>query len=64
MEFSYLLLTYNKRLPMSMDLIDNIVKKIYNLTITIVTFERREVRYEKTEHAGIGSGNGHGGGRL
>lgn len=64
MEFSYLLLTYIKRLAMSMDLIDNIVKKFYNFIITIVTFDRREVRYEKTEHAGIGSGNGHGGGRL
>lgn len=64
MEFSYLLLTYIKRLAMSMDLIDNIVKKFYNFIITIVTFDRREVRYEKTEYAGIGSGNGHGGGRL
>lgn len=64
MEFSYLLLTYIKRLAMSMDLIDNIVKKFYNFTITIVTFDRREVRYEKTEHAGISPGNGHGGGRL
>lgn len=39
MEFSYLLLTYIKRLSMSMDLIDNIVKKFYNFTITIVTFD-------------------------
>ncbi len=47
-----------------MDLIDNIVKKIYNFTITIVTFDRREVRYEKTKHARIGSGDGHSGGCL
>lgn len=64
MEFSYLLLRYIKRLAMSMDLIDNIVKKFYNFTITIVTFDRREVCYEKTEYARIGPGNGHGGGRL
>ena len=38
MKFSYLLITYLKHSPMSMDLIDNNVKKFYNFINSIVQF--------------------------
>jgi hypothetical protein len=47
-----------------MDLIDNNVKKFYNFYNSIVQFQQGRIRYEKTEHARIGTGHGHGRGCL
>lgn len=64
MKFSYLLITYLKHQSVSMDLIDNNVKKFYNFYNSIVQFQQGRIRYETTEHARIGTGHGHGRGCL